>query len=174
LRSLSTTKRMVFCGLLVGLGVVLSGPLEIPINFFGLYAISLSLGSVPVILAAVYFGPLYGAMVGGLWDLLQALLFPMGGYNPLFTLSAVMIGLIPGLFFTKGEKPTFLRILLAAACGHFVGSIVMNSLWLIISYGMPLEAAAIRALKGVVFIPVYAFSVYLLAGALDRAFPRQA
>ncbi|MGI6150807.1 MAG: folate family ECF transporter S component [Christensenellales bacterium] len=170
LRTLSTTKRMVFCGLLVALGVILSGPLEIPLNFFGLYSVSLSFGTVPVILAAVYYGPMYGALVGGLWDLLQALLFPMGGYNPLFTLSGAVIGLLPGLFFTKGEKPTFLRVLAATAAGHIVGSVILNSLWMIVSYGTPLEVAAIRTLKGVVFIPLFASLVYLLSGALDRAF----
>lgn len=161
-----TVERLAICGLLIALGVVLAGPLEIPINFFGAYTVSLSFGSVPVFMAAVMFGPIYGAMVGGLWDLLQALIFPMGAYNPLFTLSAVVMGGLAGLFFMKKKELTFVRILIAVAVAQIVASVILSSIWMVISYGTPLEVGLLRGAKAAVFIPIFALLVWLITTRL--------
>ena len=165
-KEFSVAQRLALCGLLVALGVILSGPMEIPVNFFGAYTVSLSFGSVPVIIAAVLFGPVYGGMVGGLWDTVQALLFPMGAYNPLFTLSAVIMGVIAGLFFMKNSSLKYLRVLLATAVAQIVSSVVLSSLWMMISYGTPIEIGLVRGLKAVVFIPIFAFLAYIVTKRL--------
>lgn len=165
-------QRLTFCALCIALSVLLGGLLKIPITLFGVYSVKLSFGIIPVYLAAILFGPLYGGMVGGLSDLLQAILFPMGGINPLFTLTGILFGVIPALFFRKEQKPGYLRLLLTVAVTQITCSVILNSLFLMISYGTPLLVSAVRAVQQLVFIPIFALVLYVLFKALDRIFKR--
>lgn len=97
--------RLVVCAMLTALGVVLGGLLSIPAMPFGSYTLKIGFGVLPVIIAGVLYGPGYGAIVGALCDLLQALIFPKGAYMPWFTVVGALFGLIPGLFFIKGKRP---------------------------------------------------------------------
>ena len=101
----SSILKLVVCGLLTALGVILGGLLSIPAMPFGSYTLKIGFGVLPVLLAGVLFGPVYGGIVGALTDLLQALLFPKGAYMPWFTLVGIFFGLIPGLFFMRKQKP---------------------------------------------------------------------
>ena len=74
--------RLVVCAMLTALGVVLGGLLSIPAMPFGSYTLKIGFGVLPVIIAGVLYGPGYGAIVGALCDLLQALIFPKGAYMP--------------------------------------------------------------------------------------------
>ena len=67
--------RLVVCAMLTALGVVLGGLLSIPAMPFGSYTLKIGFGVLPVIIAGVLYGPGYGAIVGALCDLLQALIF---------------------------------------------------------------------------------------------------
>ena len=127
---------------------------------------------IPVYLAAIFFGPVYGGMVGGLADFLQAILFPVGGFNPLFTLTGILFGVIPALFFRNQQKPTFLRLLLTVAVTQISCSVVLNSIFLTISYGTPILIAGVRAVQQLIFIPVFAFVLYLLLQAFDKLLKR--
>lgn len=168
------TRRLVLCALFVALGVVFGGLLNIPAMPFGVYSVKIGLGTLPVILSGVLFGPVYGGIVGGLTDFLQAMLFPKGAYLPWFTLTGVLFGLIPGLFFIKRQKPAFLRILLAVFSGQVIGSVLLNS-WLIYTTStsrasdltFPLFLVP-RIINQSIMIPVYAVLVYYLVKALRR------
>ncbi len=162
-------RRLVLCALFVALGVVLSGLLSIPAMPLGVYSLKIGFGTLPVILAGVLFGPVYGGIVGGLTDFLQAVTFPKGAYVPWFTVTGILFGLVPGLFFIKKRKPTFLRVLLAVFAGQTVGSVLLNT-WLIVAiYGAPLAATlTARAVNQAVMIPMYAVMVYYIISALRR------
>ncbi len=168
------TRRLVLCALFVALGVVLGGLLNIPAMPFGVYSVKIGLGTLPVILSGVLFGPIYGGIVGGLTDFLQAMLFPKGAYLPWFTITGVLFGLIPGLFFIRRRKPTFPRILLAVFAGQTIGSALLNS-WLIYTTSTSIASDLTfpmflvpRAINQAVMIPVYSVLVYYLVKALRR------
>ena len=146
--------RLVVCAMLTALGVVLGGLLSIPAMPFGSYTLKIGFGVLPVIIAGVLYGPGYGAIVGALCDLLQALIFPKGAYMPWFTVVGALFGLIPGLFFIKRQTPTFLRILLAVA-------VVCNTLLVIWLYGSPWQIVYARIINQAVMIPLYSALVYL-------------
>ena len=139
--------RLVVCAMLTALGVVLGGLLSIPAMPFGSYTLKIGFGVLPVIIAGVLYGPGYGAIVGALCDLLQALIFPKGAYMPWFTVVGALFGLIPGLFFIKRQTPTFLRILLAVAVGQIVGSVICNTLLVIWLYGSPWQIVYARIIN---------------------------
>ncbi len=153
--------RLVVCAMLTALGVVLGGLLSIPAMPFGSYTLKIGFGVLPVIIAGVLYGPGYGAIVGALCDLLQALIFPKGAYMPWFTVVGALFGLIPGLFFIKKQAPTFLRILLAVAVGQVVGSVICNTLLMVWLYGSPWQIVYARIINQAVMIPVYSALVYL-------------
>jgi len=162
------TRRTVACALFTALGVVLGGMLSIPAMPLGAYTLKIGFGVLPVILAAVLYGPGYGAAVGGLTDLLQALIFPKGGYVPWFTIVGALFGLIPGLFFTKGQRPTFPRIFAAVFSGQAVCSVALNTLLLMWLYGSPYQIVYARLVNQAVMIPLYSVLVYYLIRLLKR------
>ena len=62
------------------------------------------LGFVPVVIAAILYGPATSALVYGLADFIAANLFPKGAYFPGFTLSAILMGAIYGLFLYEWKR----------------------------------------------------------------------
>ena len=146
-------RRLVVSAMFVAVGVLLSGPLSL---YFGTFKTGIE--TLPKILAGVLFGPLWGGLVGAVIDFLQAVLFPRGGYQPLFTVVAFFFGFIPGLFFRKGQTVTFLRLLLAIACGQIFASVLLNTTVLVIlGYAKSgwWVTAGPRIINQAIMIPVY-------------------
>lgn len=160
--------RIVMGALLVALGVVLGGMLSIPGFLLGGYTVKVGLGTLPIILAGVLYGPGWGAIVGIAVDVLQALIFPKGAYIPLFTLVSALFGLIPGFFFWKKKDFSFLRLLAAIACGQFIGSVVCNTILLMVLYGYPFEIIIARLINQVIMIPLYTVLVYYILKVLKK------
>ena len=162
------TRKLVYCALLTALGVILGGMISIPAMPLGSYTLKIGFGVLPVIMSAVLYGPLYGGVVGGLTDLLQSLIFPKGPYMPWFTVIGVLFGVIPGLFFCKGQQPTIRRLFAAIFTGQTVCSVVLNTLLLMWLYGLPYEIVYARIVNQAVMIPLYTVMVYWLIKVLKR------
>lgn len=154
--------RLCVCALITSVAVILDGFLKIPVDLFGVYALKLSFGMVPVIFLSIRYGPLYGGVCGAIMDILQLVLFPTGVYNPLFTIGCFLNGLIPGLFFLKGKHIKKLRLFISVFTGQTVGAAILNTLFLIISYQMPLKLFIPRSLTQVILIPLYTVFLYLI------------
>lgn len=165
----SSIKRLVVCAMLAAISAILGSFLKIPLNLFGVYSLKVSLSMIPVLLVAFAYGPVYGAMVGAVADIIAVMMVPMGGYNPLFTITGMMLGLVPGLFFAKGQAVTLKRAILATAVGQLFGSVLLNSVFLMISYGQPWVIMLPRLLNQCFHIPVLALSAFLLYNILVKA-----
>ncbi|MEG1560083.1 MAG: folate family ECF transporter S component [Clostridia bacterium] len=162
-------KRLVICAILIALGVILSGLLSIPVLPLGAYTLKIGFGALPTIVAAVLYGPIYGGMVGAAVDILQALLFPMGAYIPLYTISGMLLGVLPGLFFIKKQDPSFLRLLLAISISQIIASVLLNSLWFSLLQGIPYFLIIVpRAINQAVMIPIYALLIFLIMRLLKK------
>ena len=117
-----------------------------------------SLENMPIIFAGTAFGPVAGALVGLVADLVGCL---MVGYaiNPIVTLGAVVIGVISGLapiFMDKITKKKWLITAVTVAIAHLIGSVVIKTIGLAIYYTMPFEELMLwRALN------------YLIVGIID-------
>lgn len=103
-----------------------------------------NLGALPVLLAAVLFGPAGGFAVGAVADMIGGVL---SGYaiNPLITLGAGAVGLVTGFCWRHlpGQNLT-LRLGTSILLGQFVGSMVINSLALHLFYNYPWSVLAAR------------------------------
>lgn len=163
------TKRLVTCALLTAIAVLLSGPLSVPVFPLGIYSLKIGLGSLPVILSGILFGPVYGGIAGGLTDILQFLISPKGAYVPWFTIIGAFTGLLPALFFRSGQRATLPRLFLAVSTSQVFCSVICNTALLVLLYGVPLETILpLRVVNQAVSIPVYVFLLYLLLPLLKK------
>jgi dihydrofolate synthase/folylpolyglutamate synthase len=164
-----TPKRLSLMAMLVALQVVLSKFLMLQLTD----SIRLSIDSVPIILAGVWFGPVAGGVVGALADTLGTLLFPTAGaYYPLLTIAYFLIGVVSGLFsvVVRNRSAAF-RALVCVVPAELAGSLLFKSFALATLYGLSFGTMlTARAL------PVFAVMVVntLIVGLLDRLLGNQA
>lgn len=122
------TKALVIASLLAALSLILT-------RFMGIVilggSIRLSFGELPIILSGIYFGPVIGALTGFVSDIVGATLFPQGAFFPGFTLSAMLVGIIPGIIFLGKKKsfPLWKIVLSSVIIGVFV-SMGLGTYWL--------------------------------------------
>ena len=137
--SKTSVRTLTMLALLVAMSIVFSRVLSISTGF-----VRFNLGSLPVLLAALLFGPWAGFAVGVVADMIGGVL---AGYaiNPLITLGAGAIGLVAGYAWQKlPNLRTGLRLQISVLLGHIVGSMVITSLALRLFYGYPWATLAVR------------------------------
>lgn len=113
--------------------------LEVIIARFGTIrpseSIKLSLDFVPVVIAAVLFGTVPAVVMSILADILGAFLFPVGPFFPGFTVTAALTGVIYGLILHK--RQSFPRVICAVVLQQLLCSLLLNTFWLHLLYGLP-------------------------------------
>ena len=106
---------------------------------------------------AMLYGPVWGAVAGGLADFIGAVLFPIGPYFPGFTLTNALIGLVFGLFLRRRTSGTagIVSICAAVLINNLVLSLLLNTLWVSVLYGSPfLQLLPVRLMQNAVMIPI--------------------
>lgn len=132
-------RSLTFCALLIAMSIVFSRVFSISTGF-----LRFNLGSLPVVLAAVLFGPAAGFAVGAIADIIGGVL---AGYaiNPLITLGAGAVGLFAGLGWRwLPIRRDGVRLAGGILLGHIIGSMILNSLALWLFYGYPWSVLAAR------------------------------
>ncbi len=163
---LFSTRKLVFMALFIALNVVLTRYGSIRINFGGAEAVRIGVGALPVIFTGVFFGPIAGAIVGGIGDVVGFAMFPMGAYMPHFTVSAALTGLIPGLLLNNVYKDnlTFGKLLLAIGVGQIVTSVLMTPYFQNMLFGIPFVVTIPPSLiSQAVNIPLYAMILKVMS-----------
>ena len=152
------TKMLAVMGVLIALEVVIAHF----VTFRPTQTIKLSLDFVPIVIAGILFGPVPAMIIGMLADILGAFIFPVGPYFPGFTLTAALTGLLYGFLLHKGQP--VIKIVIAVVIQQWVLSLLLNTFWLKILYGMPyvptlvtrLPQTAILTAVQLIFIPIIA------------------
>lgn len=126
-----STRKLVFLGLMAALNVVLS---RFSIQLSAEVRLSI-LGFLPMAMAGMLLGPVYGAMTGVIGDVLNYLLFThvYGPYFPGYSLTAALSGLWYGLLLHKKEI-TWLRAVAAVVPVIVLGEMLLNSVWVYMMY----------------------------------------
>lgn len=125
------TKSLAVVGVLTAIAIILA-------RFLGFYAtqeIRISFEGIPIILAGFWFGPITGALVGGISDFLGAVIGGKGFYPPLIV-APIALGLISGLFGKylhvssgKSWKLIVAVIISEIICSIFVGTLPLSWLY---------------------------------------------
>lgn len=125
-----TTAQLTFAAMFAALAVVLS---VYPFTFYLTQSIRITFREVPIYLCSVTLGPVLGGICSFIADLCGTFISGSGNaWNPLFALSAVLIGVIPGLLF-KIFEPLVKRIpatIISVAATNGTVSVFLTPLWL--------------------------------------------
>lgn len=119
--------KIVLTGILIALNVILERFLA-----YSVWNMTISFGFITVAFAAVMLGLPYAIAVGGLGDLIGALLFPFGPYFPGFTLTNILAAAVLALLIHKNTS--ILNIAIATVINKVCFTLILNSIWISILY----------------------------------------
>ena len=140
--------------MLIALEVVLSR-LIAPINT---QFSKISFGFVPIAIAAYLYGVKGGAAVAGISDVIGAILFPSGEFFPGFTVTAILNGIVFGIFLGKkfdGKVNKFLRAFIPVIITQLLGSFLLNTFWISYIYHSSFTALlATRLVQTLIMVAV--------------------
>lgn len=154
------TKMLATAGVLIAINIILS-------RFLSINAWNLKIGFtfVSIFIAAYFFGPVFGAIVAGVADVIGAILFPSGSFFPGFTLTAVLTGLLYGCLLYR--KQTIGHVAAAVVIDQLILSLMLNTFWISILYGTPfVPLLATRAVQCLVMLPVEFLSILAITKML--------
>lgn len=147
LRVFGTTRIMILAALFTAMSIVFDKFLAVNIGD----SIRIGLGGLPLQMAGIMLGPVVGAAVGGVSDIIGCLL---KGYsiNPVITLGAVSVGFLSGLMYHKVlagmNKASLPRIALSTLTAHAVGSMLIKSVGMFVYFHTPMQTLVLR-------VPIY-------------------
>lgn len=157
-----TTRTITTLALLIAVEILLSRFLSL-----SMWNIKIGFSFLPIVVAAILFGPLEAGIVAALGDFIGAVLFPIGTYFPGFTLTAFLTGCVFGLFLRR--KQGWPQSIAAVGINQFVLSLFLNTLWISILYGSPYGPLLITRLVQCVILTVFQLiSIQAVAKVLDR------
>ena len=155
----SSTKRLVTLSAIAAIGVLLGKFMQIPVGDF----MRFSFENTTILFVSITFGPIYGAVVGCVQDLVGCIAY---GYaiNPMITLGYVCIGLVAGSVYRAAKKLPFpIAISLSVILAHLLGSVVIKSYALSELVGMPYHVMILWKLLNYVIVgAAEIFVLYLL------------
>jgi len=156
-----SVRLMVMVAILTAMQIVLSRHLS-----YAVWNQKIGFAFVPVMLAGALFGPLAGALVGGISDFVGAILFPIGAYFPGFTLTAALTGAVFGWLLHKRQNLG--RVCAAVLFNQLVLGLVVNSFWISVLYGSPyLGLLGSRLIQYAIMVPVEIVVTWVLLRALE-------
>lgn len=155
---LKNTRVIVLMGLFIALSVVFTRilrPIELPY-------VRVSFGFLASSFSAILMGPILSGINGAIADVVGYFLFPSGSaFFPGFTISALMSGIIYGIFLYKKPK-SLIRVTLAVLVISIVVDLGLNTLWLSMLYDKAWMVLFVtRILKTAIMFPVQIFFIYI-------------
>ena len=134
-RGLGNVYVLVYCAMLAAISVVIGIFCKNFLNFGnGLFRITFE--GLPVILSGLAFGPLAGACVGAVSDVVSYMLSTQSfAVSPIVTLGAAAVGAVSGFVSHYAiKREGNLRVVASVIAAHLVGSVIIKSVGLFIYY----------------------------------------
>ncbi len=129
----------------------------------------LSITFLPLAASAYLMGPVTAMIVGAIGDILSFVFFPSGQYFPGFTLSAILNGLIFGVFLYRARNHLYTRCVISVLImGAFI-NIGLNTLWLALLYKKAFVFYLMtRSIKNIIALPIEIIGTVLCIKLHDR------
>lgn len=161
-------RTLIILALLAALGAVFSAFLSIELPLGGMKLVEISLTPIPVMIAGIFFGPLAGGLVGLVADTGGFFMgVQHGAYNPAFSITMALFGVIAGLFYLWNKKNTVWKAIGTATVAQVVCSVILNTLLIWLFYGVPIKVLLpTRAISAAAELPIYVGLLMLLIRAL--------
>ena len=152
----SSVRILVTLSALSAIGIILGKFLAFNVTEF----MRFSLENITIIFSGIVFGPMLGAVVGAVQDLVGCLAI---GYtiNPIITLGSASIGAASGgLWLLLRKLPLTVRLAFSVSLSHLLGSVFIKSVGLAVFYYLPFEATVLWRLLN--YTIVGAAEIFLL------------
>ncbi|WP_461247521.1 folate family ECF transporter S component [Treponema sp. R6D11] len=134
--------------------------------------VKITIGFLPIFVAAYFAGPIGGMLVAGLGDFIGANLVPFGPYFPGYTLTAILSGAILGIILYK--KANLLRIIIAVLITQIFCSLIINTYWISFQTGkMYLAFLPTRLMQTGFMIVAEIVIAGLMLRSLEREFGKK-
>lgn len=171
-----STQMLTRLALLIALNIILTRLLSIRIPIGGVEGIRIGFGSLPVVFAGIFMGPLAGGLVGAIGDLIGYFINPMGPYMPHFTMTAALRGIIPGLIIvlatrTRREVGIF-PLFLAVCTTSLLVDVLLVPYFIETLFGLSrVVTVPPRLIQHAILIPSYTVLLFILGRVMEKAFP---
>ena len=154
-----STRLLVTLSALAAIGVLIGKLMQIPAGEF----MRFSLENTTILFVGIVFGPIYGAAIGAVQDLVGCLA-ACYAVNPVITLGYVAVGAISGITYRLAKRlPSYISIPLSVILAHLVGSVVIKSFGLAKLTGMAYHIMVLWKLLNYVIVgTMEAFLLYFL------------
>ena len=160
------TRTLCTLSMLIAVSIVLSRLL----GFYATESLRVSFEYFPIILAGIIFGPIAGAVVGGLSDLLGSVLFSGMGFFPPLIVGPIMAGLLSGLlarYFFRNKLDLWWKYIALAMTVDLLCNLLWGTFALSLKFGTPfLPYLVIRAPLKICIAIVDAHLVFAIHKAL--------
>lgn len=148
-------RNIILAGLLASMSIVVKIFLS-----FTTYELRISFYEIPLFIAGIVLGPFLAGVSGFAVDWTYVMVHPMAFTFNLFTVSAMLWGIVPGLVFF-GKKVTLTKVILTVITIS-MGTFILNSIQLYIFAGPGMLAQVparllIMVLKWPIQVPVIYF-----------------
>ena len=150
-----SVKSVSVIGILVAMEIILAR--------FSIHTWNLKIGFsfVPIVVAAIFYGPMGGACVAAIGDVISFILFPVGAYFPGFTLTACLTGIVFGFFLRK--KITAFTVITSVFIVQVLIGQCLNTYWISFLYGSPYWTLFVtRIYQTVALSVVQVISIFLI------------
>ncbi len=115
------------------------------------------------------FGPFVGLIYGAAIDILTFIVKPMGSFFPGFTLSAMVTGVIYGLFLYQ-RPMSIKRIAAAKIVRVLLVDLLMNTYWLTLLNGSAfMVILPMRAIKQLIMLPIETLMFFAVIKAIEAS-----
>lgn len=166
IRLFGSTKVLVLAALLIAISIVGK---SLRVDFFSV--IRISAGTLPVLMAGIFFGPFIGAAVGAGADLIGCLVTGMTPM-PLITVGAAATGFFAGFAYNHVFRNKLLpRIACSVAIARLIGSLMINTTGLYFLFPAMRPQLIWRPLTNLIMAVIEAFIIYMLMS--NKAFTAQ-
>ncbi len=167
-KEIKNPRTLTGVAMLLAMSVVLSFTASLRLS----ETLKIGLGYLITAILGMMYGPVTAAFAAGVGDIIKYLLKPTGGYFFGFTLTAMLGGVIYGIFFYK-ERCTVVRAIAAKTSVTVLLNCLLNTVWLSIMYGQPFVASLItRATKNIILLPFEIILLYVVLNGMSKVIQR--
>ena len=167
-QELKQVRTLTGVAMLLAMSVVISFTASVRVT----ETIKIGLGYVITALLGMLYGPFTAALAAGAGDLIKYLLKPDGAYFFGFTLTAMLGGVVYGVFFYR-EKCTIPRAIASKATVSLLLNCLLNTVWVSWLYGMPfLGALGPRVIKNLMALPFEIVLLYIVLNGMNKVIQR--
>ncbi len=167
-QELKQVRTLTGVAMLLAMSVVISFTASVRVT----ETIKIGLGYLITALLGMLYGPFTAALAAGAGDLIKYLLKPDGAYFFGFTLTAMLGGVVYGVFFYR-EKCTIPRAIASKATVSLLLNCLLNTVWVSWLYGMPfLGALGPRVIKNLMSLPFEIVLLYIVLNGMNKVIQR--